>query len=59
MIAIEADFNHLDGSGRLVLSDLVIHQSTPFAEVAALAAADNHRPLTSGRLQVASEPACW
>lgn len=35
MITIEADFNHLDGQGRLVLSDLVIHQHTPFDLIAA------------------------
>ena len=34
MIAIEADFNHLDGHGRLLLSDLQIHTATPFAEIA-------------------------
>ncbi len=35
MITIEADFNHLDGQGRLILSDLVIHQHTPFELIAA------------------------
>jgi len=35
MITIKADFNHLDGSGRLVLSDLVIHDQTPFDSIAA------------------------
>jgi hypothetical protein len=34
MITIRADFNHLDGSGRLVLSDLVIHEQTPFEAIA-------------------------
>lgn len=34
MITIRADFNHLDGSGRLVLSDLVIHEKTPFEAIA-------------------------
>ena len=34
MIAIEADFNHLDGEGRLLLADLVVHERTPFAEIA-------------------------
>ena len=34
MIAIEADFNHLDGHGRLILADLTIHETTPFAEIA-------------------------
>lgn len=34
MIAIEADFNHLDGRGRLLLADLVIHKLTPFGEIA-------------------------
>lgn len=34
MIAIEADFNHLDGAGRLLLADLAIHGATPFAEIA-------------------------
>jgi hypothetical protein len=35
MITIKADFNHLDGAGRLVLSDLVIHDQTPFETIAA------------------------
>ena len=35
MITIKADFNHLDGSGRLILSDLVIHDKTPFETIAA------------------------
>ena len=35
MITIKADFNHLDASGRLVLSDLVIHEQTPFEAIAA------------------------
>jgi hypothetical protein len=35
MITIKADFNHVDGSGRLILSDLVIHRSTPFESLAA------------------------
>jgi hypothetical protein len=34
MIAIEADFNHLDGHGRLILAYLVIHERTPFAYIA-------------------------
>lgn len=37
MIAIEADFNRLDGQGRLLLADLVIHEGTPFAEIAVAA----------------------
>ena len=35
MIVIEVDFNHLDGSGRLLVADLVVHEHTPFAEIAA------------------------
>ena len=35
MIVIEVDFNHLDGAGRLLLADLVVHEHTPFAEIAA------------------------
>ncbi len=35
MITIKADFNHLDGQGRLILSDLVIHGQTPFEVLAA------------------------
>ena len=35
MITIQADFNHLDGRGRLILSDLVIHDQTPFETIAA------------------------
>ena len=27
-------FNHLDGEGRLLLADLVVHERTPFAEIA-------------------------
>src|SRR3989304_1171064 len=34
MITMKADFNHRDGRGRLILSDLVIHEHTPFAEIA-------------------------
>ena len=34
MIAIEADFNHLDGDGHLLLTDLTIHTATPFVEIA-------------------------
>ena len=34
MIAIEADFNLLDGEGRLLLADLVVRETTPFAEIA-------------------------
>jgi len=40
VITIKADFNHLDGAGRLILSDLilsdlVIHDQTPFEMIAA------------------------
>ncbi|MEW5992115.1 MAG: hypothetical protein AB1736_12320 [Chloroflexota bacterium] len=35
MIVIEVDFNHLDEAGRLLLADLVVHERTPFAEIAA------------------------
>ncbi len=35
MITIKADFNHMDEHGRLLLADLVIHDQTPFAEIAA------------------------
>ena len=35
MIVIEVDFNHLDGAGRLLLADLVAHERTQFAEIAA------------------------
>jgi len=35
IITIQADFNHLDGAGRLILSDLVIHDATPFEVIAA------------------------
>ena len=35
MITIKADFNHMDGHGRLILSDLVIHSRTPFEALAA------------------------
>ncbi len=35
MITIKADFNHMDEHGRLLLADLVIHEETPFAEIAA------------------------
>ncbi len=35
MIAIEVDFNHADGRGRLPLADLVAHERTPFADIAA------------------------
>jgi len=34
MIAIEADFNHVDGDGHLLLTDLTIHATTPFDEIA-------------------------
>lgn len=34
MIAIEVDFNHADGRGRLLLGDLVSHDRTPFDELA-------------------------
>lgn len=39
MITIKADFNHTDGQGRLILSDLVIHETTPFADLASAAEA--------------------
>ena len=35
MIVIEVDFNHLDHAGRLLLADLVVHERTPFGEIAA------------------------
>jgi len=35
MIMLQADFNHMDASGRLRLDDLRMHQHTPFAEIAA------------------------
>ncbi len=35
MTAIEVDFNHVDGDGRLLLGDLVAHERTPFADIAA------------------------
>lgn len=35
MIVIEVDFNHLDEAGRLLLADLVVHDRTPFEELAA------------------------
>ncbi len=35
MIALEVDFNHADGLGRLLLADLVSHERTPFSELAA------------------------
>ena len=35
MITVEADFNHRDGAGQLILVDLVMHTRTPFAEIAA------------------------
>ena len=35
VITIRADFNHLDGRGRLILSDLRIHEHTPFVALAA------------------------
>ena len=34
MITIEADFNHRDEQGRLLLGDLTMHRSTPFASMA-------------------------
>ena len=37
MIVIEVDFNHLDRAGRLLLADLVVHERTPFAEIAEIA----------------------
>ena len=35
MITNRADFNHLDGRGRLILSDLRIHEHTRFVALAA------------------------
>lgn len=35
MITIQADFNHLDARGRLLLKDLAMHRDTPFGEIAA------------------------
>ena len=35
MIALQADFNHIDAAGRLRLGDLRMHLHTPFAEIAA------------------------
>ena len=40
MITLQADFNHMDASGRLRLADLRMHQHTPFAEIAA-----KHEPI--------------
>lgn len=37
MIVIEVDFNHLDRAGRLLLADLVVHERTPFADIADIA----------------------
>lgn len=37
MITIEADFNHRDERGRLLLADLAMHHDTPFSEIAARA----------------------
>ncbi len=37
MIVIEVDFNHPDSAGRLLLADLVVHERTPFAEIAEIA----------------------
>ncbi len=34
MIKIEADFNHRDELGRLILADLAMHRGTPFASIA-------------------------
>jgi hypothetical protein len=34
MITIEADFNHRDERGRLLLADLAMHRGTPFAAIA-------------------------
>jgi hypothetical protein len=34
MITIEADFNHRDDRGRLLLTDLAMHRDTPFAAIA-------------------------
>lgn len=34
MIRIQADFGHRDGEGRLRLSDLRMHERTPFARIA-------------------------
>ncbi len=35
MIMIEADFNHRDDRGRLILADLSMHRSTPFDQIGA------------------------
>ena len=35
MITVAADFNHRDARGRLILSDLRVHERTPFEELAA------------------------
>src|SRR3989337_538838 len=40
MITLQADFNHMDASGRLRLAALRMHQHTPFAEIAA-----KHEPI--------------
>lgn len=37
MITIEADFNHRDERGRLLLADLAMHRDTPFSAIAARA----------------------
>lgn len=37
MIAIEADFNHRDERGRLLLADLSMHLTTSFDEIGARA----------------------
>jgi hypothetical protein len=34
MITLKADFNHRDARGRLRLSDLRMHERTPFAQIA-------------------------
>ena len=35
MITIQADFNHMDSNGRLLLEDIAMHRNTPFGEIAA------------------------
>jgi hypothetical protein len=35
MIIIQADFNHLDATARLRLTDLAMHRDTPFDAIAA------------------------
>ena len=33
MIVVKAVFDHIDGQGRLLLSDLAVHAETPFAQL--------------------------